>query len=86
MGGSEGELTAAAPGGQVRVVNLSFTPVEEVFRTELRAWLREHVPGGAPAAPSLADEVRELRAWQRTLHGGGWVGIHWPRAYGGRGA
>src|SRR5438067_4659667 len=86
MGGSEGELTAAAPGGQVRVVNLSFTPVEEVFRTELRAWLREHVPGGAPAAPSLADEVRELRAWQRTLHGGGWVGIHWPWAYGGRGA
>ena len=79
-------MTAAAPGGQVRVVNLSFTPVEEVFRTELRAWLREHVPGGAPAAPSLADEVRELRAWQRTLHGGGWVGIHWPRAYGGRGA
>src|SRR5438552_1711838 len=86
MGGSEGELTAAAPGGQVRVVNLSFTPVEGVFRAELRAWLREHVPGGAPAAPSLADEVRELRAWQRTLHGGGWVGIHWPWAYGGRGA
>src|SRR5207244_3033053 len=27
-----------------------------------------------------------LRGWQRTLHGGGWVGIHWPRAYGGRGA
>ena len=37
-------------------------------------------------ATSLADEVEALRGWQRTLSGGGWVGIQWPRAYGGRGA
>ncbi len=27
-----------------------------------------------------------LREWQRTLHADGWVGIHWPVEYGGRGA
>ena len=51
-------MTAAAPGGQVRVVDLSFTPAEEAFRTELRAWLREHVPGAAPAA--LRTKKRKL--------------------------
>src|SRR5207244_4141507 len=35
---------------------------------------------------SLADEVEALRGWQRTLSGGGWVGIQWPGAYGGRGS
>jgi len=24
--------------------------------------------------------------WQKRLHAGGWVGVHWPRKYGGRGA
>jgi alkylation response protein AidB-like acyl-CoA dehydrogenase len=67
-------------------VDLSFTPAEEEFRHALRAWLRDHVPAPAPAPASLADEVAFLRGWQRTLHAGGWVGLHWPRDYGGRGA
>jgi alkylation response protein AidB-like acyl-CoA dehydrogenase len=66
-------------------VDLSFSPAEEAFREELRRWLAAHIPV-APAHPSLAEEVAFLRAWQRTLHEGGWVGIHWPREYGGRGA
>ena len=24
--------------------------------------------------------------WQKQLHSAGWVGVHWPKAYGGRGA
>ena len=67
-------------------MDLSFTPAEEAFRSQLRAWLREHVPRSTGVAQSLEEEVAALRGWQRTLHGGGWVGIHWPRAYGGRGA
>src|SRR5207244_8180252 len=27
-----------------------------------------------------------LREWQRTMHAGGWVGVHWPVGHGGRGA
>ena len=42
-----------------------------------------------PPAVELAttpEEAEALRAWQRTLHADGWVGIHWPVEYGGRGA
>jgi alkylation response protein AidB-like acyl-CoA dehydrogenase len=42
--------------------------------------------GEPPEFASLADEVAFLRGWQRQLAEGGWVGIHWPRDYGGRGA
>jgi alkylation response protein AidB-like acyl-CoA dehydrogenase len=35
---------------------------------------------------STPDDARVLREWQRTLHAGSWVGIHWPCEYGGRGA
>jgi alkylation response protein AidB-like acyl-CoA dehydrogenase len=72
-------------------VDLSFSPAEESFRAELRGWLTEHLPdawrgGEPPEFASLADEVAFLRDWQRQLAEGGWVGIHWPREYGGRGA
>jgi len=72
-------------------VDLSFSPAEESFRAELRGWLVEHLPdawrgGEPPEFASLADEVAFLRDWQRQLAEGGWVGIPWPREYGGRGA
>jgi len=72
-------------------VDLSFSPAEEAFRAELRGWLGEHLPeawrgGEPPEFASLADEVGFLRGWQRRLAKAGWVGIHWPREYGGRGA
>ena len=69
-------------------MDLAFSPAEEAFRAELRAWLRANVPVApfADGEPSLADEVAFLRAWQRTLAAAGWVGLHWPREYGGRGA
>jgi alkylation response protein AidB-like acyl-CoA dehydrogenase len=69
-------------------VDLTFSPAEEAFRAELREWLRANVPVSPPVAaqPSLAEEVAFLRAWQRTLAAAGWVGLHWPREYGGRGA
>jgi alkylation response protein AidB-like acyl-CoA dehydrogenase len=55
------------------------------FREELRAWLGEH-PAPDVAAATTRAEADALREWQRTLHTGGWVGIHWPVEYGGRGA
>jgi alkylation response protein AidB-like acyl-CoA dehydrogenase len=67
-------------------VDLRFSPDEEAFRAELRAWLAANQPADPGEHATLADEVAFLRAWQRTLAAAGWVGIHWPRAYGGRGA
>jgi alkylation response protein AidB-like acyl-CoA dehydrogenase len=42
---------------------------------------------GIASTPEATPEDGEvLRAWQRTLHSGRWVGVHWPVEYGGRGA
>ncbi|MFA5885261.1 MAG: acyl-CoA dehydrogenase family protein [Acidimicrobiia bacterium] len=55
------------------------------FRAELRAWLEEHPPPAVDVA-GTPEEAAALRDWQRSLHSGGWVGVHWPVEYGGRGA
>ena len=72
-------------------MDLTFSPAEEAFRLDVRDWLRTHLPSDwNPADPpefqSLAAEVAYLRTWQKTLADARWVGIHWPEAYGGRGA
>ncbi len=55
------------------------------LRSELRSWLAQHRPPAVEVAATAAD-AETLREWQQTLHAGGWVGIHWPVEYGGRGA
>ena len=47
--------------------------------------------GGASRRPRIEvaatpEEAETLREWQRTLHAGRWVGVHWPPEHGGRGA
>ena len=60
----------------------------DAFRSELRAWLERHVPDdlSPEKAADLTDDERisRLRAWQRTLADARWIGITWPREYGGR--
>jgi alkylation response protein AidB-like acyl-CoA dehydrogenase len=58
---------------------------DSAFRGELRVWLSAHPPPDVEIAATARDAER-LREWQRTLHTGGWVGIHWPVEHGGRGA
>jgi alkylation response protein AidB-like acyl-CoA dehydrogenase len=66
-------------------VDLSFTPEEQRFAAEVRAWLDANLELPPPFA-SLAEEIAWGRAWQAKLAGDRWVGIHWPAEYGGRGA
>jgi alkylation response protein AidB-like acyl-CoA dehydrogenase len=66
-------------------MDLSYTAAEESFRAELRAFLEANVPRGDPPA-DLDAEFDWLRDFQRRMHRGGWVGIHWPREFGGRDA
>ena len=72
-------------------MNFDFTEAEEAFRKEVRAWLEANLPDdlrGKAFAASRADvdEVRRLRAWQKTMAQAGYVGMDWPREFGGRGA
>jgi alkylation response protein AidB-like acyl-CoA dehydrogenase len=66
-------------------VDLSFTPEEQAFAADVRAWLSANL-GDVPAFASFDDEVDWGRRWQARLAAEGWVGIHWPAEYGGRGA
>jgi alkylation response protein AidB-like acyl-CoA dehydrogenase len=66
-------------------MDLSYTPQEQAFRAELRAWLDANVPR-QPLPPTLEEEAAFLTAWQRKLFDAGWAAVHWPRGYGGRGA
>ncbi|MFM7735992.1 MAG: acyl-CoA dehydrogenase family protein [Alphaproteobacteria bacterium] len=66
-------------------MDLSYTAEEEAFRLELRRHPEASVPKDAPPA-DLDAEFEWMRDFQRRMHRGGWVGIHWPRAYGGRDA
>ena len=71
-------------------MDFNFTPEEEAFRQELRAWLHSHLPAGYD--PEHFDDIdadarfEYQRTWQKTAHQDRWVGIHWPEEYGGRNA
>jgi alkylation response protein AidB-like acyl-CoA dehydrogenase len=64
------------------------TPAEAAFRAEVRAWLAKHAPSHViPQGATLDDseEVVRGKAWQRVVYDGGYAGITFPKAHGGRG-
>lgn len=67
-------------------MDLDFTPGEDAFRAEARAWLAAHVP--ATALPSLetAEGFAAHREWERELSADRWSVVSWPEEYGGRDA
>ena len=67
------------------------SPEEVAFRAEARAWLEANAGPRTGEMDMLRlmdspDFVAAAKAWQRKLYDGGWAGITWPKAYGGRGA
>lgn len=66
-------------------MDMHFDAEAEAFRKELRTWLDANVPTGPmPDDPDEAFQYR--RTWQKKMYDAGWAGIHWPKAYGGRGS
>jgi len=68
-------------------MDLRFTPEENAFRAEVRAFMAEKLP---PAIRAKLIEGRHLGkedmvAWQRILNARGWAVPHWPRQWGGTG-
>jgi alkylation response protein AidB-like acyl-CoA dehydrogenase len=76
-------------------VDFEDTPEEAAFRAEARAWLDAYaIPKGHPDDFSAGVwtnaygedvYVKRCREWQGRLAEGGYAGITWPRAFGGRG-
>ena len=54
------------------------------FRARARAWLEANVPEGPAPEDGPASRDYAL-AWQKRQAEGGWTGITWPEAFGGRG-
>ncbi len=65
-------------------MDLTWSPAEEAFRAEARAWLEANVP----AEPLPSGDTREGFArhleWERRLFDARWSVVSWPEAYGGR--
>jgi alkylation response protein AidB-like acyl-CoA dehydrogenase len=55
----------------------------DAFRQEVRSWLAQATIPELPL--DHAARFTAGLAWQRELHRAGWLGIHWPREFGGRG-
>jgi len=65
-------------------MDIRLTPEEQNFRAEVRDWLHDNVPKDPRPADWRGWREYDL-SWQRKQYDGGWAGIAWPKAYGGRG-
>src|SRR2546425_8197200 len=58
---------------------------EKKFRDEVRVWLKANKPrANGSMAEGQKSFIESRRAWQKKLCGGGYVGMTWPKEYGGR--
>ncbi len=72
-------------------MDFDYTPEEEAFRMEVRAWLEENVEGhrlevGKTLPPEDAKYTPGGLEWHTKMYEAGYVGISWPKEYGCRGA
>jgi alkylation response protein AidB-like acyl-CoA dehydrogenase len=58
-------------------VDLTFSPEDLAFRARTQRWFESNVPR------QELKSLDERRAWHRTLYEAGYVGMGWPRSYGG---
>jgi alkylation response protein AidB-like acyl-CoA dehydrogenase len=60
------------------------TPKQAAFRAEVSKWLQGELSGFKHADTGKAREEQSIW-WQDRLFKGGWAGVAWPEAHGGRG-
>jgi alkylation response protein AidB-like acyl-CoA dehydrogenase len=68
-------------------MDLAFTPEEQQFREDVRAWVRANLP------PEISHKVHnalhltreDMQRWARILGKQGWLGWGWPKEFGGPG-
>src|SRR5437762_12363672 len=66
-------------------MDFELSPSEREFRDGVRSWLASNNPRDeAPASESQRAFIDRRRAWQKKLFEAGYVGITWPKEYGGR--
>src|SRR6266700_1469162 len=68
-------------------MDLRFTPEENAFRAEVRAFIKANLPDHirAKAAEGMRYIKDDIVTWQRILNKQGWAVPHWPKEWGGTG-
>jgi alkylation response protein AidB-like acyl-CoA dehydrogenase len=61
-------------------MDLTLSPEDRAFRDATRRWFQANVPR------TELTTLEERRAWHRKMYDAGYVGMAWPKEYGGRGA
>ena len=61
-------------------MDLNYTPEDIAFRKQVRAWLEQNLPREPIAT------LAQRRVWHRKLYEAGYLGMGWPKQYGGGGA
>ena len=68
-------------------MDLAFTPEEQAFREEIRAWVQAHLP--ANISHKVHNALRlsrdDMQCWAKILGKKGWLGHGWPKEFGGPG-
>ena len=71
-------------------MDFNYSAEQEAYRGQVRAWLEANQP--PPLTASERERISEDLLWERNkrwhkkLYAEGWVGMNWPKEYGGRGA
>ena len=60
-------------------MELTFTPEEEAFRTEVRSFLKEHLPErlSSQIRDGLQLSKADMEEWHAILNRQGWLANHW---------
>jgi alkylation response protein AidB-like acyl-CoA dehydrogenase len=60
-------------------MDLQETQEDQAYRARIRAWFEQNKPG-------RLETLEDRRAWHRKLYDAGFVGMGWPKEYGGQNA
>ncbi len=67
------------------MIKLSISEQVEAFRAELRGWLHANPPPRLEKDAALENFIKIGKEWQAKLAAGRWIGVYWPKEFGGRG-
>ena len=67
-------------------MDLTFDAAADEFRSEVRAWLADHVPAQPLPSMDTAEGFEAHREWERTMAADRMSVVSWPEEFGGRDA
>lgn len=65
-------------------MDLKYTPQQQEFREEVRAWMQANVPSVPLKSFDTEEGFQQHREWEKTMNEGRWGMVTWPEEFGGR--